>query len=529
MDQLKIILEHRFWVLSALAILLPPIGWYMSTGDMAAETEKRSQKISSAIKSIDNAAKDVPKTANKEWIKGAQQVNDKLAARVDETQQHLVDHQRPIMTFHPLVKKEYEAAKVKYRDDKPQDPQAFLRMKRLFMSRYNDMWDSEVYQAVEPFEFAKNDGKVLFRDQNGNIPIVHAPSETWQQRQMISTQEMWDAQEDLWMLHALMKAVARVNEGSVNIDDARIKRLLQATLRGGNSADLADRRKKKQSTGTPAGGQEQGGGGAPGGGHGLGLGGGFLRRGGGEDAGPKAIPMIEPDDIFGSDSDAGGAVSGSSKKGGAGEPAAVFPYVAQEGGKWRGRGFVLRVVMDHQEIPKLLTVLSEAPFPVVIMQVEHREYDYQKDRQQNVVVAGENDPAQKNWKTAEERVNMAMNQSNLAEVLVAGYFIFYDEPASAGAPAAAAPTTTAPAPAKGAAPVKLPSGAPASPTAPGAGKPVGTPTPAPAPVGTSAKGAPTTKAAGSAPAVPQNPKPAGATTPQAPPSSGSKLTQPGKS
>jgi hypothetical protein len=252
MDQLKIILDHRFWILSVLAVLIPPIGWYVSTGDMATETDKRTMKIKASVKSIQDLTKGVATVPNNDWIAGVTHVNAQLATRVDETQKQLFDHQRPVMVWWPIVDKPLKEAKVKYRDDKPANPQAFAAAKRLFMTRYDDMWRDDVYYIVDPFNMVTGlsprggPGKVLCSDQNGSVQITRAPFEAWQARQMITTQEFWDAQEDLWMLHALMQAVARVNEGSINIDDSRIKRVISVTLRGGNLSDREDRRKKKQ-------------------------------------------------------------------------------------------------------------------------------------------------------------------------------------------------------------------------------------------------------------------------------------------
>ena len=433
MDQLKVILEQRFWILSALAVLIPPIGWYMSTGEMATETDKRTAAIKQKVKAINDLKEKVATVPNTDWIAGVTHVNAQLATRVDETQRHLFDHQRPAMVWWPIVDKPLKEAQVKYRDEKPANLQAFAAAKRLFMSRYDDMWRDDVYKVIDPFDMVTGNGKVLCSDQHGNVQITRAAFESWQAKQSISTQEFWDAQEDLWMLHALMRAVAHVNEGSMNIDDARIKRLISATLRGGSLGDREDRRKKKQNNAAP---------GAPGAppvqSQPMGLA--SIGRSGGGETGPKPLPMIDPDDIFGADSDVPGASSGGApgvggKKGSAVEAPTTNSYVEADS-KWRARGFVLRLVMDHQEIPKLLTVLTESPFPVQIYHVEHKSYDFQKDRQQ-IPVTAENEVDQKRLKSNQDRLNLAMNQVNLAEVLVAGTFILYNEPKTPGEQSAA--------------------------------------------------------------------------------------------
>jgi hypothetical protein len=516
MDQLKILLEHKFWVLSALAVLLPPIGWWVSTGDMATKADKRAKDIDGTIKSLSTVTNNKTTAANDDWIQNVKQVNVKLAAQVDRTHKALYDHQTPVMVWHPLVRQALDEAQVKYRGDTALNPHAFLQARRLFYSRYDDVWQSDVYKVLEPFEILKNTGKVLCTDTNGSIPITKAPFELWALRQNVSAEEMWNAQEDLWMLHALMQAVARVNEGSVNIDDARIKRLISATLRGGNAADLEDRRKKKQSAQTPG----AGAGGPPGG---MSRSIGFSPTFGNDRAPvetlPRALAMIDPDDIFGSDDSSGVAGGAGTKKE---RPSTVDSsssenryVITDSGGKWRARGFVLRVVMDHQEIPKLLTVLSESPFPVLISQVEHQSYVHQRNRTQTAAATSENDVEQKMIKASEERLNMALNQVNLADVLVAGTFTFYNEPAApapgSSASPAASPTKAAPQAAAGAKGTTVPTTTGRTTTAPTTNAKPGQPG-ASAPA---AGGAPKTPAVGS-PA--KGPSPSGS----APPSTNTK-------
>jgi hypothetical protein len=536
MDQLKILMEHRFWVLSALAVLLPPIGWWVSTGDMATQTETQTKKINGEIKKIDDRTSKASTYANQEWIDGAKKVNARLATFIGESQKTLYKHQQPSMVFWPTIRKPLEESKVKYRGETAPNPQVFLDARRLFISRYTDMWMDEVLKVIEPFDLVTGDGKVWCLNDNGGIPIMKAPVASWQQRQMIGADEMWAAQEDLWMLHALMKAVARVNEGSSNIDNARIKRLISAKLRGGSLLDLNDRRTKKKGNAAPGGAPGGASGGAPSGGFG-GMGG-MMGMGRLEaDQGPKAQPLIDPDDIFGSGEDAGAAAAqATTKKRGIGDlEGETRPYVETDpSNRWRTRGFILDVVMDHQEIPKLLTVLTESPFPVQIFQVEHLPFDSSKTHVKSALTLGpENAEQQKIVKNNEERVAMAMNQSNLAEVLVAGTFLLYNEPASMAEPAPAATGAGAAPPA-----TKTPPGG----TAAAKGAPVGSPAPssgakpasptAPAPksspssnTATPSKGAP---AAGGSTTAPTSPKP-GAATPAASGSTAPKSAQPAKS
>jgi hypothetical protein len=196
----------------------------------------------------------------------------------------------------------------------------------------------------------------------------------------------------------------------------------------------------------------------------------------------------------------------------------------------------MRLVMDHQEIPKLLTVLTDSPFPVSIWHVEHTSpYDYQKNRQAPgaATAAVENEADQKKVKEQETRLTMAMNQVNLAEVLVAGTFLLFDEPAapsgqSAGGSPSGAPSTAAAPSGKGTPATKPAAGAPVAPTG---AKPASSSTPG---RGTSPVATPGSKPAGTK--APDTPSPksapaSGAATPKAPTpgSTPGKISQPVKS
>ena len=46
MDQLKVLLEYKFWILAGVALLLPPIGWYAATDDLAADNGRPGSRKS---------------------------------------------------------------------------------------------------------------------------------------------------------------------------------------------------------------------------------------------------------------------------------------------------------------------------------------------------------------------------------------------------------------------------------------------------------------------------------------------------
>ena len=88
MDQLKLVLEHKFWILTAVAVLLPPIGWWMASGDLAAQTSQRTKTIEGALSTITNAAKDPSKAPNASWTRSALEIDTKLSDQLSQSQVH---------------------------------------------------------------------------------------------------------------------------------------------------------------------------------------------------------------------------------------------------------------------------------------------------------------------------------------------------------------------------------------------------------------------------------------------------------
>ena len=65
MDQLKAILEYKFWILAGLAILLPPIGWW--TRPIASPPRlKRAEDSMMQKRQWENTGR-----PDEKWIQGA--------------------------------------------------------------------------------------------------------------------------------------------------------------------------------------------------------------------------------------------------------------------------------------------------------------------------------------------------------------------------------------------------------------------------------------------------------------------------
>jgi hypothetical protein len=431
MDQLKLALEHKFWILAGLAILLPPIGWWAATDNLATETASRTKTIDGYDKRIPDS-KNAP---NEKWIAGAKQIDRELTVSVAQSQERLFDHQMSEMTEPQVVQEALAQCKVKYRGDGG-PTQEFLDAKDFFVHSYAEDWKN-VVNLIRPFKMSTGDGLVLISDdptQQEALPITrHGEVEQWRQTLGFTSSQMWDVQEDIWFLRSLMQAIAKVNQGATEIGNARIKKLNEVRLRGGDLADLANRQSGKSTSTSPNGGTTP-----QSGGMNISYGGG---RGSGssQESSYKPPKPFDPDDIFGDDGGKSNVVDTRRKRDRDAVVGDAKRWV-ERSDKWRKRGFVLKLVMDEREIPTLLTALSESAFPVEIRHVEHSVYNStaaplpaQAGTPRTSAEITELTQEQQAQQQAQERriaegLRMALNSHYLADVIVAGTLTIYDEP-----------------------------------------------------------------------------------------------------
>jgi hypothetical protein len=437
MDQLKVVLLYKFWILAGLAILLPPIGWWAATDNLKIEAEERQKKIDASEKSL-ASIKEVP---NDKWIQGAKEIGKELTTNVAESQQHLYEHQKGVMKFPQIVQNALDKCHLKYRQEGTTSD--FVNAREFFVGCYFDDWKS-VIEIVKPYKIRTGEGLVLLpldlSNSGNDAPLItrHYEVEAWRGTLGFTAAQMYDVQEDLWFLQTLMQAIARVNEGATEIGNARIKRVMQATLRGGDVSDLATRRAPKAGATTST---------KPASKAGASMSLGMNRAGGGGGQSDWKPPKkFDPDDVFGDDGSKDSGGEGRNKKD-AGNAVELKRW-AEATQKYNKRGFVLKLVMDEREIPTLLTAFSDSPFPIEIKHVEHQAYTgrsgaefAQINNALNETAEGAEQPTKEQQQQQHrilEGLRMAFNVNYLADVTVAGTMTIYNEPATA-APKSSAP------------------------------------------------------------------------------------------
>ena len=222
------------------------------------------------------------------------------------------------MKFPPIVQNALDKCHLKYRQDgntstDPKVQKDFQAAKQFFVDLYDADW-KDALGIVKPYKIRTGEGLVLLplvMTSSGNdVPLItrHYEVEIWRQTLGFTSAQMYDVEEDIWFLKTLMQAIAKVNEGATEIGNARIKRVTEVTLRGGDISDLATRRAPKPGAGGTASAASKISGS-------MSLGPGRGGGGGGGQADWKRPKAFDPDDVFGADGskEAGGA-EGATRK-----------------------------------------------------------------------------------------------------------------------------------------------------------------------------------------------------------------------
>lgn len=346
MDKLKPILAYKFWILFVLTIILPPVGWWMTAGALATTIDTR-------IAAVDKAKKQIPKAdgqPNPQWEKQLADLNKAQKDRVSDARYRLWQTQQQLMKWPPVIAK--YMGNVGFRQ-KPPELSVVLSVTTL----YKDAYAEEVQRLrriLEPYNVEKNTGIMVveptaFRDE----AVVIDGQRFRASREPPSIAAMWNAQEDIWLLEALLSSIRQLNVDAVDINEAVVKQLITLSLHGGNAGAAAS-----------AEGEE-----AAGAGDALPtFGQGFNSRkklGGGAGGFGIKNSRFAPSDAFGA---AWPPDEGEPKVGERG----TSRYVGTStGSPFVKRGFYLEVVMDHRRIPDLIVQLTNNPWPVQISRVQY--------------------------------------------------------------------------------------------------------------------------------------------------------------
>lgn len=386
MDKLQPIIKNRFWILAGLVLPMAMYGFFSANAKLKAETESRETALQGALNGVPNGSTD----PNKDYAEGLSKINEVYAESVDSSIESIWMKQKELMDWPPVVKRytpEVFLAEYDYRGIVAYQ-EAYERLMRDLQSRVEP-----VMPLDKPKVGGGGVGPMLGGRPGRTQEIADVP---WAQKVVLAAQipqahfgkmratseEIWNAQIDIWMLRLLFDSVKRLNEDKDSVTEAILRRIDRLDLVGGDGSPVL--------TGGGGGGGDasyggemmmaEGGAGGrygdSGGGYGGGGGRGYGAEGGAAKA--KTVPIaFSPAQEFGSDADPEASSGGGDMSGGADMMAAGagmsnpnakrLRYIADSEDKpYFERGFYMSVIIMQDKIPDFLVELADSPWPVSV-------------------------------------------------------------------------------------------------------------------------------------------------------------------
>lgn len=360
MDKLQPIIKHHFWIVFLIALMLPPIAWWMTTGELAAEISERTSSLDSTFSGI----ADGRNAANDDWANG---VNQLITVRTESNRlalDRLWKAQTDLMVWPSIVAE--DMAKCPYRGEVDD-----VKVKQVLPAWYREGYEQDVrrvWHIPEPIDDGKTrvdqdaKQKVVFPYES--LPRIAASKweglpPTWQ--------EIWNAQEDLWLLSEVLSAVRETNSSTSSITDSYVKQIMQVQLFGGTAAAAPSASGTSASATYPG----SSGGGYPGM---PGMSGGTTRRGGASPLSkPAEFPISEEYDVPSSSGNSyalGESGSTMVAPAAATDPNSDENRYVQSEEAYRTRGFKLKVAIDQMQVPTLIRELLNSQYPIEIIRFQ---------------------------------------------------------------------------------------------------------------------------------------------------------------
>ncbi|MCA9062400.1 MAG: hypothetical protein KDA96_05060, partial [Planctomycetaceae bacterium] len=205
MDKLQPVIKHHFWICLGLAVIFTMVGW-MSANGAISDAIKADQDKVKAAEGKTTAGQDAP---NQTWIDGAAAMNKKDEEALKSSSLELYKRQIHARVWHSSVHEVMKDIMFGASIDESIPPR-YNFTKGVIRSKWGRNYEKrfeEILDVVQPFDRKDGSGLVLVTPRAIDASLFGS----WQKKSPLST-EIWDAQEDLWLRHSILKSIADVNE-----------------------------------------------------------------------------------------------------------------------------------------------------------------------------------------------------------------------------------------------------------------------------------------------------------------------------
>ena len=235
MDKLQPVLTHKFWILFVIALGLSFFGWSGGASNVDETNKSGVSKLDGSLKKI----KDLGGTAatkNSDWIEKLDAINTEMSSRTSVAAAQLWDSQKSLKRW--PVRIGQRAPNFFCLEDVTTLEQSLGGKSNMLRTVYRLDFQRElerVWLLAQPEGAAQGPQKVRFPLQD-----MPTPSRFPWESVDPSIEEIYSAQEDLWLISSLLMAVREVNSGTVSVIDSHVKELqLVQLFRGTRLADGA--------------------------------------------------------------------------------------------------------------------------------------------------------------------------------------------------------------------------------------------------------------------------------------------------
>jgi hypothetical protein len=384
MDKLEPILKHHFWILLVPLLSMNLWGYFSANSALSAATSARQTALDGVKGGIPTGQND----PNEQYATELKVQNDGLEKFVKEELQQLWLRQQARMTWPQAVAADVPKG---YRSDVADNLVRFAYQNVYFQDVIKPL-----HESVEPM--------VLNTKDLTYVPKIDFPPHLIPQMKVgnftITSTQMWDAQEDVWVTQLILDAIRQMNKDADSTSSAVIRRVISYRLLGGDGTPVA-----VGATGETGGdGSEMmsmmpgmegtSGGGGGGGGRSkvqtsvkfnpseeFGIGGEAAAGGNGMSGGQMMSSMMMPSDSEGASGEATGVTE-------------ILRYVkfdpaaTYEAAPFMERGFYLSVIINQNRLVDFLVALSNSDWPIKVVRFQIGKNPYRTDEFKSSGVTG---------------------------------------------------------------------------------------------------------------------------------------------
>ena len=217
------VLKYKFWILSGLVVPLALAGFFMANGGLQTATAERVSALDALQAPNPNQPNDTftvvaAKRADEQEVANARQL-----IRLDSIQKKWMHWPKLIEDG---LERDAETGKIVYRGENLRQDRIRVQYPDVYKQEHERVWLS--FNPVVPsgLPYSEDTQRKVFFDKQA-MPIHVLP-------QTPTVEEIWDAQEDLWILEMISQAVNQTNQAATDVNDAAIREIFYLELFGGS-------------------------------------------------------------------------------------------------------------------------------------------------------------------------------------------------------------------------------------------------------------------------------------------------------